>query len=71
MGTVLLAVMGAMSYVFAVRGLSHTHELTAADLHESRPGNQRGTFSRGSPATSHQHQHEVTIDPAGQGDRSR
>ena len=33
-GTVLLGVMGVLSYVFVVRGVSHTHELRAADLHQ-------------------------------------
>ena len=36
-GTVLLGVMGLLSYVFVVRGVSHTHELRAADLHQVGP----------------------------------
>ena len=30
-GTVLLVLIGAISYVFTVRGLTHTHKLTRAD----------------------------------------
>ena len=43
-GTVLLILMGVISYVFVVRGLSHTHQLTAADLRpadRSTPANGR------------------------------
>ena len=32
-GTFLLVVMGLISYVFVVRGLAHTHELKAENLH--------------------------------------
>ncbi|OHB66088.1 MAG: hypothetical protein A2V70_06870 [Planctomycetes bacterium RBG_13_63_9] len=33
-GTVLLVVMGLVSYVFVVRGLSHTHQFARADVEE-------------------------------------
>ena len=32
-GTFLLVVMGLISYVFVIRGLAHTHELNADNLH--------------------------------------
>ena len=35
-GTFLLVVMGVISYVFVIRGLSHTHELTADNLASGR-----------------------------------
>ena len=67
-GTLLLAAMGAISYVFVVRGLAHTHELTAEDLRpvegsvDGQPVELRGSTSR-----VHQHRHKVTIDTEGQG----
>ena len=65
-GTVLLLGIGLISYVFTVRSLNHTHQLTADMLHsESLPGN-RGTLLRGMTSRSHGHEHEVTIDPTGE-----
>jgi len=67
-GTFLLVTMAAISYVFVVRGLSHTHELTDADLHavqyraQSQPAVREGLTSR-----VHRHRHLATIEPAGQG----
>jgi ABC-type transport system involved in multi-copper enzyme maturation permease subunit len=64
-GTLLLAGMGLVSYVFTVRGLSHTHALSAAQLDdETRPG-RPGTWKKGLTSMANGHQHEVTIDPAG------
>ncbi len=66
-GTVLLGGIGLISYGFTVRGLDHTHKLTADMLHaESLPGGApgtpgRGTLLRGSTSRSHGHEHEVTI----------
>ena len=63
-GTALLASMGIISYFFTVRGLNHTHQLTAADLHEEpRPGSQQ-PLRKGLTSRVHGHQHEVTIDPS-------
>lgn len=63
--TTLLAGMGAISYVFTVRGLQHTHELTAAYLHEEPlPGNKLPLL-KGLTSLVHRHQHEATIDPSG------
>ncbi len=60
-GTVLLALIGAISYGFTVRGLTHTHKLTRGMLQaETLPGG-RGTLLRGSTTRSHGHEHEVTI----------
>ncbi len=57
-GTVLLALMGAISYGFVVRGLSHTHRLTAADLQPAAGGK----LLKGFTSQSLRHQHAVTID---------
>ena len=53
-GTLLLAVMGAISYVFVVRGLAHTHQLTADDLQPVGRGGGRASrpCSRATPAAS-------------------
>ncbi len=67
-GTVMLAVMGAASYLFVGRMLDHTHELTAADLREipPDPGMPMGG-KEGRTALSHNHFHEVTLDAQGNG----
>ena len=67
-GTLLLVVMGAVNYVFVERGLTHTHQLTADDLHpiEGAVAGKRATL-RGSTSRVHQHRHKVTIDPKGEG----
>lgn len=66
-GTLLLAVMGAISYVFVVRGLTHTHQLTADDLQPAEgsvPG--QPAVLRGNTSRVHQHRHKVRIEPSGQ-----
>jgi ABC-type transport system involved in multi-copper enzyme maturation permease subunit len=66
--TILLLVMGAISYVFVVRGLAHTHQLTAADLQPvegtmaGHPAGLQGATSR-----VHQHRHEVVIGSSDHG----
>ncbi len=64
-GTLLLAVMGVISYVFVVRGLAHTHQVTADDL-QTIEGSGGGL--RGRTSLVHQHRHKVTIDPSGRSD---
>ncbi len=67
-GTLLLAIMGVINYVFVERGLAHTHQLTADDLHPvegsvaGQPAALEGRSSR-----VHQHRHKVTIDLKGKG----
>ena len=66
-GTILLAVMGTISYVFVVRGLAHVHEVAQADLTpvsqaEGGSGTMRGVSSR-----VHGHRHDVFIDADGKG----
>jgi ABC-type transport system involved in multi-copper enzyme maturation permease subunit len=55
--TVLLAVMGSISYVFVVRGLAHTHELTADDLH----GTGKSGELRGLTSDVKHHRHHVIV----------
>ncbi|MEN6407935.1 MAG: hypothetical protein ABFC77_15885 [Thermoguttaceae bacterium] len=66
-GTMLLVVMGAISYVFVERGLAHTHQLSADDLQPvegSTPG-QPATL-QGKTSLVHQHRHKVIVTPSGQ-----
>jgi hypothetical protein len=66
-GTLLLAVMGVISYVFVLRGLSHTHELVAADLQPvegAAPGQMAALRGRTSRANGHRH--KVTVNPSTQ-----
>jgi hypothetical protein len=69
-GTVLLAVMGPISYGFVVRGLSHTHQLLPADLEmaEQKWNSMTGKDAPREPLVlrttmDHGHQHMVKIDP--------
>ncbi|MEN6557305.1 MAG: ABC transporter permease, partial [Thermoguttaceae bacterium] len=65
--TMLLVVMGAISYVFVERGLAHIHQLTADDLQPvegSTPG-QPATL-QGKTSRVHQHRHKVIVAPDGQ-----
>ena len=59
-GTCLLAVMGVVSYVFVTRGLSHTHELTVANLRpvEAAAADQPQTL-KGRTKEAHRHRHDV------------
>jgi hypothetical protein len=67
-GTLLLVVMGAVNYVFVQRGLAHSHELTADNLHpiEGAVAGKAATLE-GRTSRVHQHRHKVTIDPTGKG----
>jgi len=70
-GTVLLVVMGVISYFFVVRGLDHTHEVTAKALSPLKqppgaPADEPTTLV-GRSRTAHNHRHEVVIPPEGHG----
>ncbi len=73
-GTVLLAVMCLLSYLFVVRGLAHRHVLRAEDL---RPAEEAVDPSAenvplvGYTSHEHGHRHEVYIDSNGVGRTSR
>jgi ABC-type transport system involved in multi-copper enzyme maturation permease subunit len=67
-GTLLLVVMGVVNYVFVERGLTHTHQLTADNLHAVEGGvaGKKATL-QGRTSRVHQHRHKVTIDANGKG----
>ncbi|NUQ61752.1 MAG: hypothetical protein HUU20_04640 [Pirellulales bacterium] len=68
MGTGLLVVMGLTSYVFVVRGLSHTHTLGDDDLAAvSQTAAEVGgkVTQTGQTSRVHSHRHKVTIEPSG------
>jgi hypothetical protein len=64
-GTGLLLGMAAVSYVFTVRGLDHTHQLTAATLHDEVVPGRPGTWKKGTTSYVHGHKHDVSISPSG------
>jgi ABC-type transport system involved in multi-copper enzyme maturation permease subunit len=65
-GTVLLGIIGLISYGFTVRSLSHDHRLTADSLHQEKLPGSGGTILRGVTSRSHAHEHQVTIDASGE-----
>ena len=65
-GTVLLAGMCLVSYVFTIRGLNHTHELTPAMLQEQAKAGSDVPVKKGLTSLVHGHQHEVTVAPSGE-----
>jgi hypothetical protein len=64
-GTLLLAIMGLVSYFFVVRVLSHTHEVEIATLEPIANDSAGGRAGRTSLESNHRHR--VTIDAAGKG----
>ncbi|MCG8585772.1 MAG: ABC transporter permease, partial [Pirellulales bacterium] len=72
-GTVMLAMMGVVSYLFVGRAVDHTHEIDSADLSsfETASGiGQRGLTSRelkGGTELENGHRHTVTLNSTGQG----
>ncbi len=68
-GTVLLLVMGAASYVFVNRTIDHTHTLTAADLTDlpAEPGTANSGGKEGFTSIDHNHRHHVVLDSSGNG----
>ena len=68
-GTVLLVVMGVLSYLFVVQGLKHSHEVYGPGVDDSVavaiPGEddpaEAGPW-QGKTSLAHGHQHSVTID---------
>lgn len=69
-GTCLLIVMGAVSYVFVIRGLSHGHQIEEAELQRAWKTWQR-QYAEGKPLTpvelqtskTHNHRHTVYVEP--------
>jgi hypothetical protein len=69
LGTLLLAVMGVVSYVFVVRGLAHTHEVKPASLRAVEGGvvAEGGAVLVGKSEVANRHRHDVTVGPEGKG----
>lgn len=61
-GTLLLAIMGIFSYVFVIRGLSHTHSSDRVSNVETDDGR---TIRQGQTTRNNRHRHEVTITEDG------
>ncbi len=66
-GTALLAMMCAVSYLFVVRGVDHEHAVIAESVQEklSQPGETSG-FTAETTLNSH-HRHQIEIDQDGYG----
>ena len=67
-GSVLLAMMSVVSWLFVVRGLSHTHEVVAESLTPAgtaAPGQARS--QTGYTDSAQGHRHKVYIKPSGEG----
>lgn len=67
-GTVQLAVMGVVSYIFVVRALDHTHTLAESDLHapDSAQVDATGAGRQGRTSNDRGHFHTVTDHGNGQ-----
>lgn len=68
-GSILLAIMAAAGYVFVERTLNHTHDLTAADLHDLplESGSLTSGGKEGFTSLAHNHRHHVVLDADGNG----
>jgi hypothetical protein len=67
-GTGLLAVMSAISYVFVIRGVAHTHELAAENLRKPEVGlasQAAGLVGYTESTNLFPHRHRVYVDPQG------
>jgi len=65
-GTLVLALMAVVSYVFLMQGLSHQHYIDAAQLVEQEDGTLIGETTEAAG-----HKHSVIIDPDGEGETDR
>jgi hypothetical protein len=72
-GTVLLAVMGAVGWAFVVRSVQHGHELAADDVVEIKAddGSTAGFEGRTSLARGHRHRVELGPDGSGRTDTAQ
>jgi hypothetical protein len=64
-GTALLAIMGLLSYLFVVRTLNHTHELSMRDLTGSSSSGAETQERTGRTGTTRNHWHSVVVDADG------
>lgn len=69
-GTVLILLMGAVSYIFVVRGLAHSHALDSGGLVSiTSPTQDNETIGeRGFTTFDKHHRHELTLDKNGVGE---
>ncbi|MBN1590386.1 MAG: hypothetical protein JW888_12800 [Pirellulales bacterium] len=70
LGTFLLVLMGAMSYVFVARGLAHTHEVIPSSLKVVQPGDDAAKGDvplKGKSTSVNNHRHDVALDRKGRG----
>jgi hypothetical protein len=70
-GTLLLAVMGVVSYFFVVRGLNHTHTINASELaavSQAPAEGSEGVSLSGLTSRVQNHRHKVLIDASGNGE---
>ncbi|HLA83636.1 MAG TPA: hypothetical protein VJL29_02495, partial [Thermoguttaceae bacterium] len=70
LGTLLLVVMGAISYIFVVRGLNHTHDVLPGSLKAVAPGDDpaKGDVPlKGTSSMANGHRHNVLLGPTGNG----
>jgi hypothetical protein len=61
-GTLMLVAMCAISYVFVVRGLSHTHVITAEDIKAASGTGAAAGAQEGITSTDNHHHHEFKIE---------
>jgi len=66
-GTVLLALMGAVGWAFVVRSVRHEHELLAADVLEMKAEDGSITSLEGRTNLARGHRHRVELGPDGTG----
>jgi hypothetical protein len=65
--SVLLTVMGAIGYVFVIRGLDHTHVIAADDLRPMETAAGTSAGRQGRTSTVHKHWHKVVVEADGRG----
>lgn len=65
--TLLLVIMGLFFYPFVKRLLSHTHQLTEADLQLVQADDDQTLTRKGRTGREHEHRHHVFIDASGRG----
>ena len=64
-GTVMLAAMCAISYVFVVRGLSHTHVIKASEIKLATAKNAPAGSKEGITSTNNHHHHTFRVEKDG------
>ncbi len=67
-GTLLMAIMGTLGYVFVVRALDHTHEVELATLSNVTDASGETVGKQGQTSVDLFHRHDVVIDADGQGE---